>query len=169
MAGIMKYMMARKRKEDNKNLYDLYKHYNDEIMFDIEYVPSGIDADFSFKIESELRKVSFEDASICVFDVENEPCFFDLYFILDNGDKHIYEHFLFETFENNIQNALAETIKEQEILEKAIKHCKIFYGMLNSIFILNMINEHECIELLLEDGAVNINFDVFVLEIVINP
>lgn len=166
MVEIMKYMMARKKEKGTKNLYDLFKHYNDEITFDIQYVPTGIDtSDFSFGIESELREVSFEDGSMCVLDDESTPHFFDLYFILENDDKHIYEHFLFETFDSNMEHNLANEIQDKELLDKAINHCKIFYGMLNSTYFLNLLNDQECIELLLNDGAVNINFELFVLEV----
>lgn len=157
--------MVRKKDKGIENLYDVYKHYNGEVTFDIEYIPAGMDADFSFRIESELRNVSFEDASICVFDVEDKPQFFDLYFILDSGERMIYEHFMFETFESNLNKRLAEIITEKDILEKATKQCKLFYGILNPIFLLNILNDKECVQILLDTGAVYVDLDFFGLEI----
>ena len=60
----MKYMMATKKDEKEiKNLYDLYKHYNDKVIIELEYIPIGIaDAEFSFVIDAELREVSFHDS-----------------------------------------------------------------------------------------------------------
>ena len=109
MVIIMKYMMVRKQDKGTENLYNLYKQYGEEVTFNIEYVATGIDANFTFVIAAELRKVSFHDASICVFDIEEDPCFFDLYYIMDDGDKNIYEHFLFETFHFFVTNRILKS------------------------------------------------------------
>ena len=87
-------------------------------------------------------------------------------FILDDG-KEIYEHFLFETFKNNLNEVIVDEIQDKLHVEKAKKHCKIFYAMLNPMFLLNLINEKDNIHALLEDGAINLDFDFFVLQITI--
>lgn len=168
MVVSMKYMMVKKQDKGTENLYDLYKHYNDEVIMKLEYIPTGIvDADFSFVIDVELRNVSFEDASICVFSVEDKPFFFDLLYILENNDRKIYEHFLFETFETNMKETLANEIQDALMVEKAIDQCKIFYGMINPTFFLHLLNDSECIQLLINNGAVGINLEVFVIEVTI--
>jgi hypothetical protein len=162
----MKYMMVRKQDKGTENLYNIYKHYNDEVIMKLEYIPTGIaDADFSFVIDVELREVSFEDASICVFDSEDKPHFFELFYILESNDRKIYEHFLFETFETNMKETLSNEIKDEKMVEKAIDQCKIFYGMINPTFFLQLLNDKECIQILLKNGFVGINLEVFIIEV----
>ena len=169
MVEIMKYMMARKNDKEIKNLYDLYKHYNDKVIMSLEYIPTGIeDADFSFVIDTELREVSFDDASLCVCDNEDKPVFFDLLYIMENDDRKIYEHFLFDTYHSNMKEALYKDMENKEMVEKAIDQCKIFYGMINPTFFLTMLNEDECIQILLENGFVGINLEVFDIQVTIN-
>ena len=163
----MKYMMATKKDEKEiKNLYDLYKHYNDKVIIELEYIPIGIaDAEFSFVIDAELREVSFHDSSICVCDNEDNPVFFDLLYIMENDDRKIYEHFLFENYNNNMKEALLEDMQDESMVEKAIDQCKIFYGMINPTFFLTMLNDNECIEILLEQSFVGINLEVFAIQV----
>lgn len=165
----MKYMMVTKKDEKEiKNLYNLYKHYNDKVIMQLEYIPIGIDdAEFSFVIDTELREVSFHDSSICVCNDEDKPVFFDLLYIMENDDRKIYEHFLFENYNNNMKEALFNDMQDELMVEKAIDQCKIFYGMINPTFFLTMLNEDECIQILLEQGFVGINLEVFNIQVTI--
>lgn len=150
------------------NLFDVYKHYNDEVTLKIEYKPTGIDDNFNFRIDAELSKVSIHDASLCVGDFEDEPFCFDLCFKYGN-DKTIYEHYLNDCFEVNLKETLVNEIQDELELLKAQKHYQIFIAMINPMFFLSILNEHENVKALLDVGAINLDFDVFVLEITIVP
>ena len=148
------------------NLSDLYNHYNGEISFKIEYKPTGIDADFSIVADVELRKVSDKEASLCVGDFEDGVFGFDLFFELDNEMVN-YEQYLLKMYTGTLNETIVDEIQDKFIVEKAQKHCKMFFALLNSTFLLNLINEKENIQTLIDIGAIYIDFDVFVLEITI--
>lgn len=154
--------------KDIVNLKDLYKQYNEDITFKIEYVLTGIDADFSFVADAELKEVQQEHSSLCVGDFENGAFGFDLFFELDNSMVN-YEQYLIKTFSGNLNETLVDEIEDALHLEKAQKHLRTFYALLNPTFFLNLINEQENLKTLMEDGAINLDFDVFVLQITIHP
>lgn len=162
----MKYMMVNTKDKETKNLYDLYKHYNDKVIMKLEYIPTGINDAYRFFINAELREVSFEDASICVSDDEDRPVFFDLLYILDN-DRKIYEHFLFETFDYTMKESSCKGMKDELMLKKAIVQRKTFYGMINPTFFLTLLNDDECIQILLDQGFVGLNLIGFKIEVTI--
>ncbi len=163
----MQYIVVRKDKSI-LNLNDLYKHYNGNISFHIEHVVTGIDADFSIGVDAELKQVeSTKDASLSVGDFEDGVFDFDLFFELDGGLAK-YEQYLLKMYVGTLNETIVDEIQEKYLMEKAQKHCMMFFALLNPTFFLNLINQHENIQELIDVGAINIDFDVFVLEISIN-
>ena len=155
----MEYVVVRLN-NDVMNLSDLYNHYDNNITFKMEYVLSGMDSDFSFRIDAELKEVSTNDASLCVGDFEDGAFGFDLFYECDSG-KMKYEQFLLKTYAGNLKETLVDEFQDMLHLEKAKKHLRTFYGILNPTFLLNLINQQENIQTLIKDGAINIDFDVY--------
>ena len=166
MVVIMDYVVLRKNKSI-LNLDDLYVHYNKSITFHIEHVVIGIDDNFSISADAELKEVESKYASYCVADFEDGASCFNLYFELDNGMVN-YDKYLLKMYVGTLNETIVNEMQDKIIIEKAQKHCKLFFALLNPTFFLHMINQQENLEALMEDGAINIDFDAFVLEISIN-
>lgn len=159
----MDYIVVRKDKSI-LNLNDLYVHYNKRISFHMEHVVIGIDSDFSICADAELKEVESNLASYCVADFEDGAYCFNLYFELDNGMVN-YDKYLLKMYTGTLNETIVNEMQDKMIIEKAQKHCKLFFALLNPTFFLHMINQQEYLQELMENGAINIDFDAFVLEI----